>query len=55
MGCGCGRKATSRVGAAPKTVPTTTNMNKTDAAKTFQSATMQRAPTGPVGGVRKTV
>lgn len=55
MGCGCGKKATRPANVATTTVARTQDMNRVDSARTFQSATLQKAPTGPVGTGRKTV
>lgn len=57
MGCGCGKRAMSR----PSGVATTTvaapagNASSVQKAQTFQSATIKRAPQGPVGNGRRTV
>lgn len=57
MGCGCGgRKATRTSGAAVKTVAAPApNATRLETAQTFQSATIRKAPTGPVGTGRKAV
>lgn len=57
MGCGCGgRKATRTSGVAAKTVASPSpNATRLETAQTFQSATIRKAPTGPVGAGRKTV
>lgn len=55
MGCGCGKKSVARqrppTTMVPRRLGSTTS---TDVAKIYQSATMLKAPTGPVT-TRKTV
>jgi hypothetical protein len=53
MGCGCGKKTAPRTSAQTSVVQQTSSQDRTSVAKTYQSATIAKAPTGPV--TRKTV
>lgn len=56
-GCGCGKKTIRTTGGAANQVIQTPGQNatKVQTAQVYQSATLARAPTGPVTNTRRTV